>query len=422
MYSSAIFAERLRPYIDALQGSPIPPEMFAGCFNCTIDTTVTPKEDGTLFVITGDIPAMWLRDSSAQVMHYVRFADEPDVADIIKRLLATQMQCILIDPYANSFNQGPNDNHSKLYVDTPAPSAWVWERKYELDSLCFPLLLSKRFIEKTGDYSFVTAEYLKALRLITDTVLTETRVESSPYRFQRQDSPDSMPNDGRGLLLKYTGMSRSAFRPSDDRCEYGYLVPSNLMALSLLPFVEELFIRFGDTEYAKRAGQLKAQIEYGIQNYGIYNHPKYGKIYAYETDGEGNYLLMDDANMPGLLSLPILGICDINDEIYQNTRRFVLSEDNPFFFRGKYAEGVGSPHTYAGYIWPIGICSALMTEQDPARQKELLNMLLTTHGSTYRMHESFDPNAPESFSRSWFAWADSVFAETVCQLIEKGAC
>ena len=125
---------------------------------------------------------------------------------------------------------------------------------------------------------------------------------------------------------------------------------------------------------------------------------------------------MDDPNVPSLLALPYLGICEPADEIYLNTRRFILSESNPWYFKGSAAQGVGSPHTPDNYIWPIGLIIQGMTAEDPEERMPLLHTLVATDAGTFSMHESFDVDDPARFTRPWFAWADSLFAEYVAML------
>jgi meiotically up-regulated gene 157 (Mug157) protein len=176
---------------------------------------------------------------------------------------------------------------------------------------------------------------------------------------------------------------------------------------------------YHDGELAKKAGDLRDEIENGINTYGIYEHPVYGKIYAYETDGFGNYRLMDDANVPSLLSIPYMGYRKSDDEIYQNTRRFVLSEDNPYYYKGRYAWGIGSPHTPKGNIWPISLTMQALTSNDCCEIEELIDMLVSTDNGTGFMHESFNPDDPGDFTREWFAWANSLFAELLYDILLK---
>lgn len=412
---------RLSPYTRAVTELGADADMFVGCFMSTYRTAVKYNDKGEAFVLTGDIPAMWLRDSSAQVIHYVRFADDEDVSAFLRGIMAAQTRCILADPYANAFNSEDNGNHSLSHVDFPERGPRVWERKYELDSLCWPYFLAQRFYEKTGDMSFADAGFLRAMRLAAGLFETETRHENSPYMFIRQGRPDnSLENDGHGRDAGYTGMIYSAFRPSDDKCVYNYPIYSNMLAAHVLPFMADVFEQAGDPVYAAKCRALAKNVKTGIAEFGIAEHPVYGRIYAYETDGLGASLFMDDANMPSLLSLPFFGAIAKNDEIYLNTRAFVLSRDNPYYYAGSFACGVGSPHTPKGFIWPIGLCTQLLTSSDATERKALLDMLLATHAGTKRMHESFNPDAPDVYTRSWFTWADSMFAEAVCDIIENG--
>lgn len=419
MKTAEIIASRLEALRPELETVPGLWEMFRKCFLSTIETTVQ-QTPGDTFVITGDIPAMWLRDSTAQVLHYLRFAEAPEVAAMIEGLISRQADCILRDPYANAFNR--EENSFKPYNDTPRASDWVWERKYEIDSLCYPLWLAGKYLEKTGNTGFLDEKFLSALKTILQVLRTEQNHRLSDYRFQRSDCApsDTLPWEGMGNPVSYTGMTWCGFRPSDDACEYGYLVPSNLFAVRALESAAVLARKMGREALAQEAESLRAQIREGVQEYGMLEHPRFGTIYAYETDGFGNYNLMDDANVPSLMALPYLEVCGADDPIYRNTRAFVLSSSNPYYYEGALARGVGSPHTPEGYIWPIALCVQAMTSTDDEEILSLVKMLLTTHGGTGFMHESFDPNAPESFTREWFAWANSMFGELIYRLHEQG--
>ena len=394
-------------------------KVFEKCFLNTLETTVQPG-DGDTFVITGDIPAMWLRDSTAQVLHYLRFADDENVATLIEGLIARQAKNVLLDPYANAYNREPND--FKPYDDTPRASDWVWERKYEIDSLCHAVLLAWRFYEKTGRTGFMTEMFAESLRTIVDVFRTEQNHDESTYRFQRTNCPpcDTLVNDGKGAPVKVTGMTWSGFRPSDDACMYGYLVPANLFAAQELGHVAKFAEIMGDEELKAEAEEVKAGIEKGIEEYAKVQHPEFGEIYAFETDGYGNYNLMDDANVPSLLALPYLGICEKDDALYLRTRQFVLSKENPYYYEGACAKGVGSPHTPKGYVWPIGLCVQGMTSTSTDEIAQIVDTLMHTHAGCECMHESFDPDAPEHFTREWFAWANSMFGELMYRTYESG--
>ncbi len=382
-----------------------------------METTVIETEDDSLFVLTGDIPAMWLRDSTAQVSHYIPVASYDDeVKEILKKVIKTQIKYILIDPYANAFNKAADSNgHIK---DIPRNDPWVFERKYEIDSLCYPLRLIYKYWKGTGDSSVFDDSFKKAAKTIINLWKTEQRhFEKSPYRFTRLGCrwSDTLHNEGMGMPVSYTGMTWSGFRPSDDSCVFGYLVPSNMFAVVVIGYIIEIFNTFYAYEesFISECKILRDEIENGIQTYAVYDHPKYGKIYSCETDGMGNRRLFDDANVPSLLSLPYLGYCDKKDEMYVRTRNFILSEDNPYFYKGKYGRGVGSPHTPDRYIWHIALSMQGLTSDNPEEIKELIDMLVSTDADTGFMHEGFNADNPSEFSREWFAWSNSLFAEFI---------
>ena len=394
-------------------------EIFERCFMNTIETTVK-QEQGDTFVITGDIPAMWLRDSTAQVLHYLRFAENEVIAKMIEGLIARQTDCIMHDPYANAFNKEPSD--FKPYNDTPRANDWVWERKYEIDSLCYPLWLAEKYLDKTGRTEFLNDDFGRMMYKVVEVLRTEQNHSESEYRFERTNCPpsDTLPNGGMGAPVAYTQMTWSGFRPSDDACKYGYLIPSNLFAVRALKAAKKLAEKMGDEELAKEAGELADRIAEGVQKHGVVEHAQFGSIYAYEVDGLGNVNLMDDANVPSLLALPYLEVCDKEDELYRNTRAFVLSCENPYFYQGTLARGVGSPHPPPGFIWPIALCVQGMTSTDENEIAGILNALMNTHADTGFMHESFHPDKPELYTRSWFAWANSMFGELIYRLYEDG--
>ncbi|WP_258111870.1 glycoside hydrolase family 125 protein [Alicyclobacillus sp. SP_1] len=393
--------------------------VFKQAFSHTLDTTVRSLEDGTTFVITGDIPAMWLRDSAAQVRPYVTFAaDDPELARLIKGVIKRQFLFLLIDPYANAFNSAPdNQGHRE---DQTMQSPWIWERKFELDSLCYPVQLCVDYIGATEDFSVLDETVHMGFARIIQVMRTEQKHDKeSRYSFVRhaESTTDTLPF-GTGTRTNFTGMVWSGFRPSDDACQFGYLIPSNMFAVVILRHMAKILRSvFSDFHLASEAEMLANEIDFGIQVYGMVDHSRYGRIYAYETDGYGNYNLMDDANVPSLLSIPYIGYRDESDPVYMNTRRFVLSEDNPYYYSGKYAKGVGSPHTPEGYVWPIALIMQGLTSSDQEERESLLRMLVSTTAGTNMMHESFDASRPENYTRPWFSWANSLFCQFVLNYI-----
>lgn len=393
-------------------------QMFRQCYLNTVETTTEILDDQTTFVFTGDIPAMWLRDSTAQVRPLVALAaHDLDIRRLIQGLILRQARYICIDPYANAFNKGSNDQgHHDITLQNP----WVWERKYELDSLCYPIQLCADYWKATKDSSIFNETVRAMFSKVIEVMQTEQNHDrDSAYSFERprqhQTLPsDTLPFDGRGTRTNYTGMVWSGFRPSDDACKFGYLIPANMFAVVILNNIVE-FARdiFQDPQLAGRAESLCQEIEFGIQTYGIVNHPRYGRIYAYETDGFGNYNMMDDANIPSLLSIPYLGYRPASDPIYQNTRAFILSSDNPYYYTGTHIHGIGSPHTPEGYVWPLSLIMQGLTSTSRSEQDEIVKTLMQTTANTNYMHESIDCNNPMQFTREWFAWANTLFGQFI---------
>lgn len=390
--------------------------MFRNCIRNTLTTTLKPLADGTVFVITGDIPAMWLRDSAAQVRPYLILAKEdPLFSDLIANIVKRQVRYIQLDPYANAFNE--TANHHGHQEDQTQMTAWIWERKYEIDSLCYPIQLAYLLWQTTGRTDHLDTNFKEACQQIITLWHTEQHhSEQSTYTFERQDCPisDTLPCGGKGNLVAMTGMTWSGFRPSDDACQYGYLIPSNMFAVVVLGYMEQIANTvYEDYEWAAQAVALKSQIQAGIEQYGIVDHPEFGSMYAYETDGQGNYNFMDDANVPSLLSLPYLGYCLVDDPLYQNTRKFILSQHNPYYYSGSAAQGIGSPHTPPHYIWHISLAMQALTSQDEQEITSLLNTLENTDANTDFLHEGFHMDDPQQYTREWFSWANSLFSELI---------
>ena len=384
--------------------------LFPAALRCTLETTVRPQDDGTVHVITGDIPAMWLRDSSAQVRPYLRLArSDGDFADLLVGVVRRQWRHIRHDPYANAFNETAN-GATWDPTDVTAMTPQVWERKYELDSLCYPILLAAEVHAVTGRTDHLGDDFVAAAERILavwDAEVDHDR--DSPYRFYRPSQ--GLVRSGLGSPTAPTGLLWSGFRPSDDPCQLHFLVPANAMAAGA--GARRATRPPGDrADRGERARTHAARIRAAIAQHALVEHPEHGRIYAYEVDGLGHTVLMDDANVPSLLSLPYLGWCDATDPTYAATRRFVLSPANPYFYAGRYASGIGSPHQGEGpYVWPIALAVQGLTATDPAEREQVLAVLSATDGGTGLMHEEFHVDDPTDFTRPWFAWANSMFAE-----------
>lgn len=401
--------------------------MFANCFPNTLDTTVNFGEDENgnpdTFVITGDIFAMWLRDSGAQVWPYVQLANEDEhLREMIEGTIRRQFKCVTIDPYANAFNFGPTG--SQWESDNTRMNPYDHERKWEIDSQCYPIRLAYEYWKKTGDDTIFDGVWIEAMDSTLTVLREQQRKESrGSYRFTRETDAqyDTKSNRGYGNPVKPCGLIVSSFRPSDDATVMDYLIPSNFFAVTSLRKAAEILETVNkDAERAASCRALADEVAAALKENAIVNHPKYGDIYAFECDGFGNHLMMDDSNVPSLLAMSYLGDVPADDPIYKNTRKFVLSEDNPYFFRGKAGEGIGGPHVGVDYVWPMSIMMRAFTSDNDEEIKFCIEMLMCTDAGTGFMHESFHKDDAANFTRSWFAWQNTLFGELIIKIIDDG--
>ncbi len=396
--------------------------MFENCYPNTLDTTVdyeliNGRPD--TFIITGDINAMWLRDSTAQVWPYTPLiVKDEKIKNLVLGLVNRQVKCVLTDPYANAFYKDLT-KESEWKSDRPSPGPGVHERKFEVDSLCYVVRLSDRYYKLTSDKSVFDNDWDRAMRLIVKTLRTEQRKDGkSPYYFIRKtNAMIDAPLFGNGRPVKPTGLICSMFRPSDDATLFPYLIPSNIFALISLRQLSEIYSGvLKDSKFAAECASFADEVEGAIKKFGVSSHAGFGEIYAYEADGFGNQVFMDDANVPSLMSLAYLGAHRTSDMIYINTRRFVLSESNPYYLKGQAAEGQASPHTGKERIWPMGIILRAMTSESTEEITHCLRMLKNTHNGSGFMHEAFNKDNPADFSRKWFAWANTLFGELIIKV------
>ncbi len=397
--------------------------LFGNCFPNTLDTTVTVGTDSAgrpdTFVITGDIDAMWLRDSTNQVWPYLPYVtQDPALNTLIQGVIVRQVACVLADPYANAFNRTPHQ--SEWVSDHTAMTDDLHERKYELDSLCAVLRLASGYYEVSRDTSCFDARWHDAMRLIIATIKSEQAGSDEPqvYRFQRM-SPrptETLAGNGYGQPAARCGLSKSPFRPSDDAALLPFLVPANAMAVACLKRLAALWTALGHPEDAAGASALAAEIDAAIRAHAVVTHPQFGEIFAYEVDGFGSHYLMDDGNVPSLLSLPYLGYCRADDPVYVNTRAFVLSPANPYYASGAAGSGVGSPHTGLGTIWPMSLMMQGLTSSSDTEVRACLQTLRDTDAGTGFMHESFWKDDAADYSRPWFAWANTLFGELILRV------
>lgn len=403
--------------------------MFENCYPNTLDTTVhVDVMDGKpdTFIITGDIDAMWLRDSSCQVWPYLPLAKEDsDLRRMFCGLIGRQSRCIILDPYANAFLSDPRASKPLSWAvdDLTDMRPGVAERKWEIDSLCFCIRLAHGYWRATGDVSPFTAEWARAMRLVVDTFREQQRKgDQGSYHFQRRTEvpTDTQMLGGYGNPARPVGLVHSMFRPSDDACMYSLSVPGNLFAVVSLRQLSNMAVTvLRDASFAAACDGLAQEIESALLKYGRTRDANAGEIWAYEIDGFGNQLLMDDANLPSLLGLPYLGCCTSVDATYRRTRSRILSPANPYFFKGTAAEGVGGPHIGLDTIWPMSIIIRALTSSEESEIRQCLHWLKSTDAETGFVHEAFHKNNPAQFTRPWFAWANSLFGELLVRLSQE---
>ena len=323
----------------------------------------------------------------------------------------------MIDPYANAFNDGPTGGGWEDDLTEMKPE--LHERKWEVDSLCYTIRLAYGYWKETGDLSCFDSDWRKAINKLYITFVEQQRkMGKGPYHFQRisEVQTDTVANSGYGNPVNPVGLICSIFRPSDDATIYPFLIPSNIFAVASLRQAAEILNEISDNELAKKLAALADEVEEALDKYASDDHLNFGKILAYEVDGFGNQLFMDDANIPCLLALPYLRAIKPDNPLYVNTRNFILSASNPYYFKGRSGEGIGGPHVGMDMIWPMSIIMRALTSNDNEEIKNCVRMLMNTHSDTGFMHESFHKNDPSKFTRNWFAWANTLFGELILKL------
>jgi meiotically up-regulated gene 157 (Mug157) protein len=402
--------------------------LFENCYPNTLDTTVeTGMVDGKpdTFIITGDITAMWLRDSSAQVQPYVHLAArDAALRTLFQGLIQRQARCILIDPYANAFMKDPTapSNLEWSQKDRTDMKPGVAERKWEVDSLCYPMRLAHSYWTHTRDRTPFDDTWSRASNLAVETFRAQQRKQGpGPYHFQREAfaPTDTLMLSGYGRPTRKIGLIHSMFRPSDDACLYPFLIPSNLFAVSALRKLAQLHRETrGDAAAARDCEALAAEVDAALRQHALIADGQAGQVWAYEIDGFGNWVFMDDANVPSLTGLAIIDAADRDDPLFRRTAARAWSDANPYFFTGWAAEGIGGPHVGLNMIWPMSIITRAMNADDDATIRHCLHWLKTTHAGTGFMHESFDKDDPSTFTRPWFAWANALFGQLIVELAD----
>ncbi|CEP24516.1 unnamed protein product [Cyberlindnera jadinii] len=420
----------------------------------TLDTTVLwHKPQGNdkfaqTFVVTGDIHAEWLRDAARQLSVYQPLAkDDPQLQELMRGAINTQASFILVSPYCNAFHPPPGSGIKKgdTARDSVSPIPhwkYVFECKYELDSLASFLTLSNEYFEQTKDSSIFNELWINAML----NILTVIKRESVPtfsedgsvnpfyYTFQRNTNigTETLPLAGTGNPVNFgTGLVRSAFRPSDDACTFQFFIPANAhMSVELLRAAENLKsvkdqidgFQYEVDRIIRKSTNISQTIKTAIYKHAVREHPEFGRVFAYEIDGYGGSVLMDDANIPSLLSLPDLGFLDIDDEIYQNTRRMILTKrGNPFYLQGSHFKGIGGPHVGIHNAWPMSLLMAIRTTDDDEEIKENLQLVLQNTAGLGLIHETIHVNFRDGlrYTRPWFAWANSEFGKTILDLAKR---
>ncbi|KZM24021.1 uncharacterized protein EKO05_0009334 [Ascochyta rabiei] len=431
--------------------------IFENAFPNTLDTTVRWHTDNTpahksfqrnwekgswtgpqSFIVTGDINAEWLRDSTNQLAQYQPLAKkDKEIFKLILGAINTQAEYVIGSPYCNAF-QPPAPSHLSPTFQDQADvvhpeyeASFVFECKYELDSLAHFLSLSNQFYNHTDSIAFINARWLQAL----DTLLSVLDEQSQPtfdettgayiqntYKFQRRTEigTETLALGGVGNpLAGGTGLVRSAFRPSDDATILGFLIPSNAMMSVELKRTADILNKAGRKNIADQLSAWADTISKGVWEHGVVTHKKYGRVFAFEVDGYGSSILMDDANLPSLLALPLLGFVDANDEVYKNTRKMILEKQgNPYYLTGKGFGGIGGPHVGLQHAWPMSVLVQAMTSDD---DDEIVSCVESVKNVSRNglIHESIHVDYERDYTRSWFAWANSVFAQTILDLAKR---
>lgn len=427
-FTSPAVEARIRE-VSAQIGDPELAWMFANCYPNTLDTTVrmgTVDGKPDAFVITGDIPCLWLRDSSAQVWPYLPLAkSDPALQALFAGLIARQARCLLIDPYANAFMQDPSarTNLSWAQGDRTDMKPGVAERKWELDSLCWTLRLASGYWQATKDKRPFDALWASGARAVIRTMREQQRLHGDgPYSFQRPNgsATETLMLGGYGAASRKVGLIHSMFRPSDDACTFPFLIPANLFAASSLKALAKVAAEArGDMALARDAAALATELDRALLRYGRMPGPNGQPVWAYEVDGFGNGFFMDDANVPGLASLAYLGCAPRGDALFRRTQALCWSARDPYFFKGKAASGIGGPHAGLGMIWPMSLIIRALSSDSPAEILGLLRTLRATHAGTGFMHEAFNKDDPRQYTRSWFAWANSLFGELILDVARR---
>lgn len=398
--------------------------LLINTYTNTLDTTLyhyVESDHLKTFVITGDIPAMWLRDSTAQVWQYFPLiSSSQELKNIFSGLIRKQAELIALDPYANAFYHRPKFGVHKFDLTPMKPG--VHERKWELDSLAYHVLLSAQYFNLTQDLDCFDEDWKMSYSLILETLRTQQRKHGhGPYVFDRitTNRVDTLSNRGYGPRYFPTGMIASAFRASDDACVYPFNIPGNFLALKVLTDIQPLLSNLQWTVRLEDTKSLAEEIKNGLKDWSIHTDSEYGHYLRFEVDGLGNALTIDEPNAPNLSSLAYLGILQLEDPVFVTTHSLMNSEQNPWYFSGKVAQGIGSPHTGKDMIWPMAMILNMFNQTSEIEIEKSLSQLIKSSAATGLLHESFHKDNANIYTRPWFAWCNSLFADVVIKLMTR---
>ncbi|KAK5121682.1 hypothetical protein LTR85_004854 [Meristemomyces frigidus] len=421
--------------------------LFINAYPNTLDTAIAWKgyangsDEELTFVITGDINAMWLRDSANQMQSYLPLLQASNSSDSLASLyrgvINLHARYLLIDPYCNSF-QPPVESHISPSVngaasgDTVFPNytnSSVFECKYELDSLAAFLEVSTNYYNATEDASFFKryqwVEAIENVMAVAENMTMPTyqpdgNVSVLSYSFTRETDRASETTENGGLGNPFnngTGLIRSFFRPSDDATIFQGFIPANMMFAKYLESAGQIMYAIGDQDaLAGRMCSLAASLRVSIEKVGIVSGGQYGQIYAFEVDGYMSQNIMDDANIPSLLAAPFFGYLDVSDPIYQNTRQLLLSANNPYFMRGPVISAIGGAHDGPGFAWPMASVVRIFTSNDEAEITQQLQEIVSSTDGLGLIHESINTFNVSDWTRQWFSWANGLFGQCILDL------
>ncbi|KAI2466186.1 glycoside hydrolase family 125 protein [Annulohypoxylon bovei var. microspora] len=445
-FNSSLIEEAINRTKDAIYDEDLS-RLFENTFPNTLDTAIkwrgvaaNNSEEELAFVITGDIDAMWIRDSANQIAPYksVLKSATSDIASVFRGVINLQARYLIISPYCNAFQPPPESQiitepNGGTYSVTPSYDRnVVFTCNFELDDFGGFLQLSHDYYTATGDLDFFGKfQWISAVQSILaasedmrkPTYDSDGKWVPPVYSFQSltMSGSGTLGNNGMGSPVNDTGLVRSPFRPSDDAAMFDFNIPANMMLSRYLESTSQIMERLPNApkSLAREMKDMAAEIREAINQWGIVRAPNGQKIFAYEVDGFGGQNLMDDANIPSLLSAPFLGYVNKSDPLYQNTRAFVISRSNPWWCTGPYINAIGSPHIRPGAAWPMSSIMQVMTSDNDSEILTAITEVLRTTDGYGLIHESVDSFDSSNWTRQWFTWANGLFGQMIMDLAER---